>query len=212
MRHAGLVEEIIDENRKLVQAVSPENLENLVRKQESKAEELRDSFSSIKHLITSQASQVQPGTKVLFYRGQRGIQQLAWNALRAKGELIGYTYRSWEEALGEKVVKNWYVEAYETGFKMRDIYSDSLLESKASKYKVYDSLPEKLKDFSRSRYIPKEVFNIDHQLDIYNDVVAFYNWHEGEIFGVEIYNEKVAKMQRQLFELVWSQAKYKGLS
>jgi hypothetical protein len=110
------------------------------------------------------------------------------------------------------VVKNWYVEAYETGFKMRDIYSDSLLESKASKYKVYDSLPEKLKDFSRSRYIPKEVFNIDHQLDIYNDVVAFYNWHEGEIFGVEIYNEKVAKMQRQLFELVWSQAKYKGLS
>ncbi|MBI5452275.1 hypothetical protein HY945_02345 [Candidatus Gottesmanbacteria bacterium] len=43
-------------------------------------------------------------------------------------------------------------------------------------------------------------------MDIYNEIVSIYHWHEGEIFGVEIYNEKVANMQRQLFEMVWRMA------
>lgn len=44
-------------------------------------------------------------------------------------------------------------------------------------------------------------------MDIYNDVIGIYSWHEGEVFGVEIYNEKVATMHKQLFEIVWKIAK-----
>ena len=38
-------------------------------------------------------------------------------------------------------------------------------------------------------------------MDIYYDVITIYNWFEGEIFGVEIKNEKVVLMNKQLFEL-----------
>ena len=59
----------------------------------------------------------------------------------------------------------------------------------------------------QSRYLPSSILSIDHQTDIYDDVVAFYNWHEGEVFGVEIYNDKVASMQRQIFEILWGMGK-----
>ena len=32
---------------------------------------------------------------------------------------------------------------------------------------------------------------------------------EGEIFGVEIYNQKIADLQRQMFEIVWKIAEEK---
>ena len=60
-----------------------------------------------------------------------------------------------------------------------------------------------------SRYIPPGLLKIDHQLDVYNDVVAIYNWYEGEVFGIQIVNEKVADFQKQLFDLVWKQANLK---
>ena len=45
---------------------------------------------------------------------------------------------------------------------------------------------------------------------VYNDVVAFYSWHKGEIFGVEIQNQDIAQLQKQVFELLWYQAKEPG--
>ena len=36
--------------------------------------------------------------------------------------------------------------------------------------------------------------------------LLFYNWYEGEVFGVEIQNEKIAAFQKQLFNIVWQMA------
>ncbi len=54
-----------------------------------------------------------------------------------------------------------------------------------------------------SRFISTEVLEINQQLVIYNDVVAYFSEIEGELFGVEIYNKNTAKFQKQLFEMVW---------
>jgi len=58
-----------------------------------------------------------------------------------------------------------------------------------------------------SRFIPEQMLRVNVQMDIYNDVVAQYSWHEGDVFGVEIYNAKTAHFQRQLFEIVWKLGK-----
>lgn len=50
-------------------------------------------------------------------------------------------------------------------------------------------------------------FMKDMHMDIYNDVVAYSNWHRGEVFGVEIYNQQVAMFQKQMFEIIWQQGK-----
>ncbi len=36
--------------------------------------------------------------------------------------------------------------------------------------------------------------------------MAVYNWTDGDVFGVEIYNNKLVTQQKQLFELIWQLA------
>jgi hypothetical protein len=57
-----------------------------------------------------------------------------------------------------------------------------------------------------SRVIPPSLYKITFGTDIYNDVVAYYNWHENEVFGVEIYNKDIAQAQRTFFEMLWQQS------
>jgi hypothetical protein len=42
---------------------------------------------------------------------------------------------------------------------------------------------------------------------IYDNVVGLLSYESDDIFGVEIYSEKLARQQTQLFNLLWSQAK-----
>ncbi|MBI4990736.1 hypothetical protein HZB96_01425 [Candidatus Gottesmanbacteria bacterium] len=204
MQRAGIIEEIIDQHKKLTKAVSIDTLELLIKEQESKTKYLRDTFPTVSNLIAGQKAVSQPGTKVFFYRGAEGVRQQVWNTLKTKEELLGYSYRPLSELIG-KYYEEWYEEWIKRNLKMRDIFSDSYIEGKKSLKQKIDSLDFKSRNII-SRYIPSKMLNITHQMDIYNEIVSIYHWHEGEIFGVEIYNEKVANMQRQLFEMVWRMA------
>ena len=128
---------------------------------------------------------------------------MVWHTLRATHEVGGYTYRRLEEYLGNEFMEDWRDSFIRKGLIMRDIYSDEYLESR-------NSSPPRLSYPAKhfiSRYIPNKTFKINLQMDIYNDVVAQYNWHEGEVFGVEIYNVKTAEFHKQLFEIVWKMGK-----
>ncbi len=201
----GLVQEIVEENKTFLKAVDLHQLELLVEREEEKAKYLRSVFPEISSLIPTSTSLSQPSTKVIFYRGIDGIRQQGWNTLRAKKECLGFTYRLWTEVVGEKFAKDWAEEWITRKLHFREIYCDELIKSKKQNPQLkgitYDN-----KYFS-DRYISSKILNINHQIDIYNDVVSIYNWYEGEIFGIEIYNEKVASLQKQLFEIVWKIAK-----
>lgn len=197
----GMIQEIVEENKTLLKAVDLHQLELLVQREEEKTQYLRKVFPEISALIPASTSLSQPSTKVIFYRGVEGIRQMVWNTLRTKGELVGYTYRYLDEIVGEKFGRDWHEEWVVRKLKMRDIYSDIYIESKKKKH--IHSFPS---NFFESKYISNKILNVNHQIDIYNDIVGIYNWHESEVFGVEIYNEKVASLQRQLFEIVWKVA------
>ena len=122
--------------------------------------------------------------------------------LKTKGEFCGYTFRAWEEIVGDKYVSEFYEKFLENGFSGREIYSQEYLKSR--KALPYTGLQWKN---WQTRYLDPKIVNVAHQMDIYNDVVAIYNWHEGEIFGIEIYNTKIATMQKQIFEVLWGLSK-----
>lgn len=210
MQSNGLVEEIIDEHKKLYQSISPDDLERLIIIQENKAKSLRGLFQPVKDLLVGQTKITQAETKVIFYRGKKGIQQMVWNELKAQNEVAGYTHRVFESAVGKAFAKKIYEEFRLRNIRFKEIYSDEFLESLTKDgYEQPQYLANQRLFNTESRYIPKNILDIQHQLDIYNDVVAYYSWFEGEIFGVEIHNQKVADLQKQLFNLVWNQAKVK---
>lgn len=202
LKSKGFVEEVIDEHRKLAKATALDRLEILVKDQETKAKFLRDFLPSFSHFFLATSELKQPGTKVLFYRGRDGILQQVWNTLRTKKEAVGYSYRPLVELIGDYYHK-WREEWIRRKLIFRDVYSEEYIKGKKQESK--DRIIDKSKSF-QSRYISVQLLKINHQIDIYNDVVSYYNWREGEVFGVEIYNEKIAQMQKQLFEIVWKLA------
>ncbi len=58
----------------------------------------------------------------------------------------------------------------------------------------------------QARYVSPTVFTIEFEVYIYNNIVALLSYEKEDIFGVEIHNSKLARQQRQLFDLLWRQA------
>lgn len=209
MKREGVIEELVDEHRKLVQAVPPDQLERLLKQKQDQVNQVAKLFPQVEHYLQQQINRRQPDTKVLFYRGQRGIQQMAYNILtrlKTEGVIVGYTFLPWVTAVGEKFAEYFYEEMRFKKLIMREIFSDAYIESLGGISALTQPESGRFSNLFESRYIAKKILDINHQSDIYNNVVTFYNWREDEVFGVEIYNKNVAKMQRQIFEILWKQA------
>jgi sugar-specific transcriptional regulator TrmB len=201
LKGQGIAEEILDEHRSMVKASDTSQLETLVNDRKHTADRLLSQFPIVSQTLTATIS-VNPGqTKVQFYRGKNGLRQMAWHTLRARGELVGFTYRDLAEVVGSDFINDWRHTFTDKGMKMRDIYSVHWLESIKNRSNQ-DSQTKGIE----SRYIDSKILDVQMQIDIYNDVIAQYTWHEGEIFGVEIYNPKTAAFHRQIFEIVWNLA------
>lgn len=198
LKNQNLIELIIDDKKTLVKAAEIDQLEFLLKDKQEKINNLNNAFPNIKNFLTSQIGLNQSETKVLFYRGQAGIKTMIWHTLRAKNTVFGYTYRNMNEIVGKKFTTRWREEFISRKLILNDIFSDQYLKS-IDKYQSDHYLNNRFE----SRYLPDKILTIDCQTDIYNDVLAYYNWHEGEVFGVEIYNQKIAKLQKQIFEIIW---------
>lgn len=203
LKTKGVVEELIDEHRHLAKAVEVTELLRLVKERAHQSQQLEDLFPQVQQLLQGQIGENQADTKIVFYRGKQGLRQLIWHTLRAQKEVVGYTYRSIEEHIGQDFMIDWRDSFVRKGLLLRDIYSEEYLTSRRQ-------LPWPIglpKTNFQSRFIPQKLLRVNLQMDIYNDVMAQYNWHEGEVFGVEIYNRKIADFHRQLFEIVWKSGK-----
>lgn len=173
-------------------------LSNLVRHKQQRAAQIAHDFPEIEQQLASLGATQSADTKVRFYRGRHGIEQMVWNVLKAHSEIVGYTYRDLSDFVGETFMDEFVSEFVRRNLTMRDVYGDEYVKSEHTHYDWMGHV--------KSRFISDHILTIPHQMDIYDDVVTFYNWHEGEVFGVEIRNEKVSSHQRQLFELAWGKA------
>lgn len=199
----GLIEETVTKEQTRLKVSDPERLTNALKQKQNQIKRLENNFLEVKNTILNFSGKIPASTKVCYYQGAEGMKQMLWNLLRTKDDFRGYSYCTPVETTGEKFAVEWAVEFNERKIKARDLYSDHYLQSiKKHPYPKSISWPT-----WESRYISSTLLTIDHQVDIYNNVVAFYDWHGGEVFGVEIYNPKVANLQKQMFDLIWKTTK-----
>lgn len=192
----------MDEHTTRAIATSPDRLAEVLRAKQERIASLTNHFDEIKSTLLGYANAQQHDTEVKYFRGSAGIKQMIWNVLKAKNHIVGYTYRDLNELTGVKFARDFYEEFIRRNLYMRDIYSDTYKQSLPQASEILESIPG-WNDHCTSRYIAESILPIPHQMDIYDDTVSIYNWHEGEVFGVEIHNEKVATFQRSLFEIIW---------
>ena len=207
----GLIEEVLEHKSRRIRAAEPEQVKLMVEQEKRKVKELEENFPEFEKEI-SKLPEIK-STQVRYYRGTSGIKQIMWNETKAKGELLGYTYRNMEEIAGVKFFKAWVAEIEKNWVVVRDLRSDEFLASMER--------PEfERVHINKSvwRYLPDSVMKLSHNLDIYNNVVAIYYWENNDVFGVEIENEKIAETQRSIWKTLWKLAensklpeKYKGI-
>lgn len=189
--------------RKTYKAAPISNLQILLTQKEQELTDLKKELVDLQEIYqpTSASSQL---THVQFFRGAEGVKQMYWNQTRARTESLSILFENMQNRTNLAFFERWVERCNEHNLKFRSIVSDHFLHAQRNWYE--SNTNEKLKHWE-GRHLSDNVLPITHSMVTYDDVVAYYNWKDGEVFGLEIYNQEIASTQRNLFEMLWKQGK-----
>lgn len=199
LEEGQLVEVEVLYKRKIYKAAPLQNLQIVLSNREQNIRDLQKELTDLQTYYTG-VSFHSPLTHVQFYRGQEGVKQMHWNQTRAKGETLSILYENMQSRSKLSFFERWVERCNEQKLKFRSLVGDHFLQSQKDWYQ--HNTNEKLA-YWEGRYLPATVFPITHSMVTYDEVVAYYNWKDGEVFGFEIYNPEIADAQRHIFETFW---------
>jgi predicted DNA-binding transcriptional regulator len=195
-----LLIEIVGKNGKLYSAGPIEVIEQLLKEKETKINSLEEELPDLVESL-SQASSTKIGkAEIKYYDGQKGLEQITWNSTKANDFLRIYEIDDIDTLVGND-------------------FSDKVMEEYV-KNKVFDKQLTNLKEIDdcttvtefidnwwEPRYVDPAEIKIQFETMIYNDVLCMYEYQDDKIFCVEIYNQKLAETQIQLFDFIWNFSK-----
>ena len=179
------------------QAQKPEVIDFLVSEHERKAEALRSSLPATINILKNLEQTSPAKTKIIEYRGIDGLKQMNFNLSKAKEE-----YRVFELAGLDKHLGKHFADKMRQRYQERGLKSFDITNNKARLSEVdYKDLSTQI------RYIDPKIFAIEFEVYIYDNCVGMLNYDQEDIFGVEIYSDKLARQQTSLFDMLWKQSK-----
>jgi hypothetical protein len=199
---SNLVEVESHHKRGVIKAAPIANLHILISQKEQELKSLQDELGLIEQVL-ARNSLSSPATRVQFYQGAEGAKQMFWNQTTAKTPITSILFENMQIKTNSVFFERWVKRCNERNLRFRGIVGDAFLESQKEWYTKHRN--ERLQHWEQ-RYVAKDVFPITHSVIVYDSVVAYYNWKDGEVFGIEIYNQEIADTQRQLFEMLWEKS------
>jgi sugar-specific transcriptional regulator TrmB len=197
---SNLIEVETRYKRSIFHAAPITNLQILLTKKEQDLHELKEELHDIHQKIASNTL-TSPTTRVQAYHGKENLKQMFWNQTKAKSESVSILHENMQRYTNVTFFERWARTCNERGLAFRSIIGDSFVESQKTWYEEHAN--ERLKEWS-GRYVPEGVFPVTHSTVVYDDVTSYYNWKNGEVFGIEIYNPHIADAQRQFFDMLWT--------
>lgn len=138
---------------------------------------------------------------VRFFEGWEGVRKVYEDSLTASGELLNF-------ANSAAVREFWpgYDEEYVEERVRRGVYLRGIAPDDAAGRKVHGEDRKRLREI---RLVPAKDFDFTNEINIYDHKVAICSFADaGEVFGVIIESQEVAKTQRQIFEMAWRYSKH----
>jgi len=202
LMESNLVEVEVHSKRGIIKAAPIANLHILISQKEQELRGLQDELELIEQVL-ARNSLSNPASRVQFYSGVEGRKQMMWNESKAKTEVLGVVHEIEQPKTNVAFFNRWVAACNANGVHYREIHGDAFRKSYKAWYAKHDN--DHLLHYD-SRYVDKSTFDVTHTMTIYDTVVAYYNWKDDEIFGIEIYNKDIADAQRRFFEMLWKQA------
>lgn len=200
---SSLVEVEPHYKRGVIKAAPISNLHILITQKAQELKSLQSDLELIEQVL-SRNSLSNPATRVQFYNGAEGVRQIRWNQTHANSEVLSIMNEPIDAALGKTFAIRWAEAMNHKQGKLRHIVSPRFTQLNQEWYDRH-GLSELLSGVV-SRGIGPESFPITQNTDIWDDVTAYYNWKDGEVYGIEIYSQPIADTQRAFFEMLWQRA------
>lgn len=196
----GLVTVKIDEVGKKFEAKSYKQLELLLTNKEYEVERLRKAKSKIFDELASIKGKVDKKSKVLYYTGKEGLKQVTWNSTKAKDKLYLFEILDMSAFLDYGFCEKVRVEFVKNKVKVFELTNQKNVPA-------WTNIEDFTKNYWECRNIDPKELEMRFEMLLYNDVYAMYSFQNYDIFCVEIYNQNLANMQKQIFEFMWAKAK-----
>jgi predicted transcriptional regulator len=195
-----LIEQKLDDRGLKFGATDPSKFEQLVIEKEHAAAALRESLPALVETLQSMAPQQGKKSKILYYEGVEGYKQITYNSTKAKGmmriiEQVDDVGEYWPKDFTEYVARKF----MENQVKIHQI-------TPFTKLSPWIDMPGYIDQCHSIRYISPKKLHIDFEVLVYNDVYALYSVGDEDAVCVEIYNEQLAQMQKQIFDFLWDSA------
>lgn len=204
LMESRLIEVETHYKRGIIKPAPIANLHILIAEKEQELRSLQDELGLIEQVL-ARNSLSSAATSVQFYQGAEGVKQMTWNQLKAKegSENLSILHENTQINTGLSFFTRWVARFNEKQMRSRSIIDDNFLESQRKWRTKHNT--EKLQHW-QARYVTPDVFAITHNMVINDDTVSYFNWKNGEVFGIEIHNAEIAQTQRAFFELLWQKA------
>jgi len=186
----GLLQQVKRTNKRLFIATDPDQLLEL---QKERLEELHQALPQLKAIYNTAGNK----PKVFYYEGRDGIDQINYDSLRFKGELVGFTTPRFMTADEQKLHRDFINRRVSLGKKAR-IIGQLSPEVQDLKKRDKDELRE-------TRMLPEQIFSSNVEIGIYSNRVFVANYKEE--FGFIIEDSDFAKTMKYIFEIVWNSGK-----
>lgn len=197
----GLIQKVVTFKSQKLQAYPPSILRDSLEKQKNQVEELQQKLNSLEASL-AQTIAVPANTEVRYFYGQKGFQQMMWNALKGK-EHVGYSQFGRIEIVGEAFTKRNTAELIARGIRDRVISNPEIVTKYVTSDTSNDIIRDARKEYQNIRTIDSDKLYVSGDITIYNNVFAVAYWKQGEVVGVEIENAELVKTQKSIFELLW---------
>jgi hypothetical protein len=175
-------------------------LEFVIAQKETELTELKKTIPKLQSELAALSAAGSGQSQVLYYHGADGLKQVTYNSLRARGELLTYELSTMNAFIDRDEA-----ESLRRRFVENNIYTRTL--TNATKLDAWTDVTELVLHFWEIRHLDSIGSPFQFEILIYNDVYCMYRYEGEEVFCVEIHNQELADMQRQLFEYLWSGAK-----
>ena len=177
--------------------LSYRQLEYLLIDKEKELSQMKESVPILYRQLEKLVPFSDQPSQILYYSGKEGLEQVTWNSTKAKDMVRIYELKDMDAFLEHGTAELMREKFVENKIKTHQLTNAKHIDN-------YTNVTEKVNKYWEVRHVSPEKLTIEFEVLIYNDVYAIYSYKESEVFCIEIYSEQLARMQKQLFDFIWS--------
>lgn len=198
-----LILEVIDKNGRVFEINSKTGIDFIAYEKKQRLKNLEEQLPNLLEELSEIASTDIKKSKIKYYTGISGLEQITWNTTKAVGLFRIYEIDDIDKLVNQKLADETMITYAKNKIFDRQLTNFKEIDDCSTNPAICDFID----NWWEGRYIDPNDLLIQFQAEVYNDVYCMYEYQDNEIFCVEIYNEKLAEMQKEIFDFVWNIAK-----